>query len=210
MVLSHIPLKNYSSEKSFLQSILFCSKFSPSVSQTTTKKKTKEHHSSADSLCLGVFSMIYSTNVSLLQRYFYCHEPGYDSVRSGWAIRPVQIWQANTLWFIVCSDAECSNGWFCEQPALCLLLSESSSEGLISTVLYVTGWFVKWHFIQDSGFERERVDRRLSLCWESCTWNVLQHVLLWIGKCELRTIVYELWSCYLSVLPFPRKSKNYW
>lgn len=155
----------------------------------------------------GDFSMIYR----LLQRYFYCHEPGYNSVCSGWAIRPVQIWQANTLWFIVCSDAECSNGRFCEQPALCLLLSESGSEGLIS-VLYVSGWFVKWHFIQGSGPERERVDRRLSLCWESCTWYVLQYVLLWTGNCELRvrTVVYELWSCYLSVLPFPRKSKNYW
>jgi len=42
---------------------------------------------------------------------FCCREPGYNSVHFGWAIRPVQFWQANRLLFIVCTSSECSKGW---------------------------------------------------------------------------------------------------
>lgn len=171
MLNSHRKNKNKhsirSSEKAHLQFKLLFKLIQIIRFLNNYKKENKKHHFSLVERFSG-FSRWCTVWMSVCLRdiIFCCHEPSYNSVLFGWAIRAVHCfsWQANRLLFIVCTSSECSKGWI---ALFALVWEQLGGFNIYSAVCTVTGCFVKCHFIQDSASERDSVDSRLSLYWEN-------------------------------------------
>lgn len=105
-----------------------------------------------------------------LRDIFCCHEPGYNSVLFGWAIRAVQFWQANRVLFIVCTSCECSKAWI---ALFALVWEQLGGFNIYSAVC------VSWNATLFRILPLSETVLVLGKLYLKC------YVWLWIRKCEL-------------------------